>query len=45
MAKADKRIDSLPVLSKAEDFDEWKRDIEIWKAITTIEEAKQGPCL
>ena len=45
MAKADKRIDSLPVLSKAEDFEEWKRDIEIWKVITTIEEEKQGPCL
>ena len=45
MAKADKRFDSLPTLTKAEDFDDWKRDILIWKAITSIEDAKQGPVL
>ena len=45
MAKADKRFDSLPTLTKADDFDDWKRDILIWKAITTIEDVKQGPVL
>ena len=45
MAKADKRFDSLPILDKAEDFEEWKRDVTIWKAITSIEDAKQGPVL
>ncbi len=45
MAKADKRIDSLPTLGKSEDFEEWKRDIEIWKAITSVEKKKQGPIL
>ena len=45
MAKADKRIDSLPTLGKSEDFEDWKRDIEIWKAITSVEKKKQGPIL
>ena len=43
MAKADKRFDSLPTLTRAEDFEEWKRDILIWKEITSIPAAKQGP--
>ena len=45
MSKTDKRFDSLPVLSKSEEFEDWKRDVEIWKAITAIEEEKQGPFL
>ena len=45
MSKSDKRIDSLPILMNAEDFEEWKRDITIWKAITTVENKKQGPVL
>jgi len=43
--KLDKRIDSLPILANSEDFDEWKRDIEIWKAITDVDKKKQGPIL
>ena len=45
MAKADNRIDSLPILTKEEHFEEWKRDITIWKAITSIDKSKQGPVL
>ena len=44
-AKSDKRIDSLPILSKPEEFEDWKRDIEIWKAITSVDVTKQGPIL
>ena len=45
MSKVDKRFDSLPTLTKAEDFEEWKRDVLIWKEITSIEASKQGPVL
>ena len=43
--KVDKRIDVLSTLSKCEDFEEWKCDIEIWQAVTEFEETKQGPVL
>ncbi len=45
MAKSDKRIDSLPILSNPDEFEEWKRDIAIWKAVTTVEKKTQGPIL
>ena len=43
--KIDKRIDVLPTLSRCEDFEEWKRDVEIWRVVTELEEKKQGPVL
>ena len=43
--KVDKRIDVLLTLSKCEDFEEWGHDIEIWQAVTELEEKKQGPVL
>ena len=43
--KIDKRSDVLPTLSKCEDFEEWKRDVEIWQAVTELEKKKQGPAL
>ena len=43
--KVDKRIDVLPTLLKCEDFEEWKRDVEIRQAVTELEEKKQGPVL
>ena len=42
---ADKRVDSVPVLNSAEQFEEWKRDIQVWQAITNIKQAKHGPIL
>ena len=44
-SKADKRIDSLPILANSEDFEEWKRDIQIWNAVTEVDKKKQGPIL
>ena len=45
MKQVDKRIDVLPTLSKCEDFEEWKCDVEIWQAVTESEEKKRGPVL
>ena len=42
--KIDKRIDVLPTLSRCEDFEEWKHDVEIWQVVTELEK-KQGPVL
>ena len=38
-------MDSVPVLNSAEQFEEWKRDIQVWQAITNIKQAKHGPIL
>ena len=43
--KIDKGIDVLPTLSRCEDFEEWKHDVEIWQAVTELEEKKQRPVL
>ena len=40
-----KGTDVLPTLSRCKDFEEWKRDVEIWQAVTELEEKKQGPVL
>ena len=40
--KIDKRIDVLPTLPKCEDFEEWKRDVEIWQAVTELEKRNKN---
>ena len=43
--KVDKIFDVLPTLSRCEDFELWKRDVEIWQAVIELEEKKQEPVL
>ena len=43
--KIDKRVDVIPTLSRYEDFEECKHDVDIWQAVTELEEKKQGPVL
>ena len=40
-----KRLTTPPSLSKAKNYDDWLKLVEIWQTVTDLETEKQGPVL